>query len=77
MLFEELSHMKKIEEPEERKAEALKRAPKRFKGLGRKKSVSLRTVQVTLTIIGFLGACAIIAGILYLGYLGYNVYANG
>lgn len=76
MLFEELNRTKRIEEPEERKAEALKRSPKKSKSLGRKKSVSLRTVHTTLTIIGFLGALIIIAGVIYLGYLGYNVYIS-
>lgn len=78
MLFEELNRSKRIEEPEERKAEELKRAPqKRKKGFGRKKSVSLNTVHTTLTIVGFLGAIAIVAGVVYLGYLGYGLYVNG
>lgn len=77
MLFEELNRAKRLEEPEERKAESLKRAPKKRKGLGRRKSVSLRTVHLTLTVVGFLGALLIVAGIVYLGYLGYGLYVSG
>lgn len=77
MLFEELNR-KKIEEPEERRAEALRRSTKKGRGHGGKKSsVSLKTVHATLTIIGFLGVCAILAGVAYLGYLGYNLYIDG
>lgn len=77
MLFEELNRSKRMEEPEARKVEELKRAPQKKKGFGRKKSVSLNTVHTTLTIVGFLGAIAIVAGVIYLGYLGYGLYVNG
>lgn len=77
MLFEELSKNKRIEEPEERRAEEIKRASKPKRKKSKFSSVSLQTVNRTLTFLGIIGALVILAGIVYVSYLGFNLYVNG
>lgn len=77
MLFEELNKSKRIEEPEERKAEDLKRASSKRKNRKHSSSVSLKTVNATLTVLGIIGAVVLVAGIVYACYWGFNLYVNG
>lgn len=78
MLFEELNKTRRIAEPEERKPEQLKRAKAPTKKRRMKaSSVSLRTANITLAILGVIGGLLIAAGIVYVSYLGFNLYVNG
>lgn len=78
-LFDELSKNRKIEEPAERKAEKIRHADNGSKKRYRKKSssVSLNTINTTLTILTVASVVVIFAGVVYLGYLGFNLYVNG
>ena len=77
MLFEELNKTRRIAEPEERKPEQLKRAEAPKKRRMKASSVSLRTANITLAILGVIGGLLIAAGIVYVSYLGFNLYVNG
>lgn len=77
MLFEELNKTRRIAEPEERKPEQLRRAKAPKKRRLRGSSVSLRTANITLGILGVIGGLLIAAGIVYVSYLGFNLYVNG
>lgn len=77
MPFNELVRGQQLPDPKAREAEDIKRSVKKSKRRVRKTSVSLGTVRKTVVFLTLVFGAALVCGMGYLIYIGFQTYING